>query len=187
MQQRLVALYLLLWLTLSGSISLFISFGRDAFFFMWLLTALSPFLLRPLDWLTRQLLRKPCMLSRRKRITIHLSPWQPTAGLTPERVSWFWSGVFESAEAALAEGKTVVVASHLLTAARAAKLRKYLKARGWSYRSRLTSVPFRDSARALMQLEKLFRQWRWGCALRTEWTVMLLKKAPELQEPRWKE
>jgi len=161
MQQCLVALYLLLWLTLSGSISLFISSDSESFIPVWLLTALSPFLLRPLDWLTRQLLRKPCMLSRRKRITVHLSPWQPTVGLTPERVSWFWSGVSESAEAALAEGKTVVVASHLLTPVRAARLRAYLTARGWSYRSRQTRVPFRDSARALMQLEILFRQWRW--------------------------
>jgi len=179
MQQRLVALYLLLWLTLSGIISLYISSGCDAFFFMWLLTALFPFLLRPLNWLTRQLLRKPCMLSRRKRITVHLSPCQPTVGLTPERVSWFWSGVFESTEAALAGGKTVVVASHLLTPARAARLRTYLKVRGWSYRSRLTSVPFRDSARALMQLEILFRQWHWRCPSRTRWPVMLLKKTSE--------
>ncbi|REC91455.1 pili assembly chaperone [Pantoea ananatis] len=179
MQQRLVALYLLLWLALSGSISLVISSGCDAFFFVWLLTALSPFLLRPLDWLTRQLLRKPCMLSRRKRITVHLSSWQPTVGLTPERVRWFWSGVFEFAEEALAEGKTVVVASHLLTPARAARLRACLEARGWSYRSRLTSVPFRDSARALMQLEILFRQWRWRCPSRTRWPVMLLRKSSE--------
>ncbi|MFP3439072.1 hypothetical protein R0K18_14905 [Pantoea sp. SIMBA_133] len=45
------------------------------------------------------------MLSHRKRITVHLFSWQPTVVLTPERVRWFWSEVFESPEAALAEGE----------------------------------------------------------------------------------
>lgn len=119
------------------------------------------------------------MLSRRKRITVHLSPCQPTVGLTRERVSWFWSGVNEAAESALQEGKTVVIASHLLTPVRTARLRAYLTARGCSYCSRLTSVPFSDSARALMQLEILFRQWRWRCPSRSEWPVMLLRKSSE--------
>ncbi|MER2043839.1 MAG: pili assembly chaperone [Pantoea agglomerans] len=179
MQQRLVILTLSLWLALTLAFSLLNPAGPGDALTLWMLTAASPFLLRPLDWLTRQLLRKPCMLSSRKRITVHLSPWQPTVGLTPERVSWFWSGVFESAEAALAEGKTVVVASHLLTPVRAARLRAYLTARGWHYRCRLTRVPFSDSARALMQLEILFRQWRWRCPSRSEWPVMLLKKTSE--------
>ena len=179
MQQRLVILTLSLWLALTLAFSLLTPAGPCSALIVWMLTAASPFMLRPLDWLTRQLLRKPCMLSRKKRITVHLSPWQPTVGLTPERVSWFWSGVFESAEAALAEGKTVVVASHLLTPVRAARLRAYLTARGWSYRSRQTHIPFRDSARALMQLEIMFRQWRWRCPSRNEWPVMLLKKTSE--------
>ncbi|MGC0788749.1 pili assembly chaperone [Pantoea agglomerans] len=179
MQQRLVILTLFLWLALTLAFSLLTPAGPCSALTLWMLTAASPFMLRPLDWLTRQLLRKPCMLSSRKRITVHLSPWQPTVGLTPERVSWFWSGVYEAAESALQEGKTIVIASHLLTPVRAARLRAYLTAQGWSYRSRLTSVPFRDAARALMQLEILFRQWRWRCPLRSEWPVMLLRKSSE--------
>ncbi|MBD8197354.1 pili assembly chaperone [Pantoea agglomerans] len=179
MQQRLVILTLILWLTLTLAFSLLTPAGPGGVLTLWMLTAASPFLLRPFDWLTRQLLRKPCMLSRRKRITVHLSPCQPTVGLTRERVSWFWSGVNEAAESALQEGKTVVIASHLLTPVRTARLRAYLTARGCSYCSRLTSVPFSDSARALMQLEILFRQWRWRCPSRSEWPVMLLWKSSE--------
>ena len=179
MQQILFTLYLCLWLVMASALSLTLTPAGDSSGLLWTFIALSPFLLRPAAWLQRQFSPAPCVLSRKKRTTVHLSAWQPTVGLTPERVSWFWSGVFESTEAALAEGKTVVVASHLLTPARAARLRTYLKVRGWSYRSRLTSVPFRDSARALMQLEILFRQWHWRCPSRTRWPVMLLKKTSE--------
>lgn len=182
MQQRLIILILVLWLALTLAFSLLTPAGPGDVLTLWMLTAASPFLLRPLDWLMRQLWRRPCLLSRKKRITVHLSPWQPTVGLTPERVSWFWSGVYEAAESALQEGKSVVIASHLLTPVRAARLRAYLTAQGWSYRSRLTRVPFRDAARALMQLEILFRQWRWRCPSRSEWPVMLLRKSSDAEK-----
>ncbi|MBD8127715.1 pili assembly chaperone [Pantoea agglomerans] len=182
MQQRLVILTLILWLTLTLAFSLLTPAGPGGVLTLWMLTAASPFMLRPLDCVTRQFYRRPCLLSRKKRITVHLSPWQPTVGLTPERVSWFWSGVYEAAESALQEGKTVVIASHLLTPVRATRLRAYLTARGWSYHSRLTSVPFRDSARAMMQLEILLRQWRWRCPSRSEWPVMLLRKSSDAEK-----
>lgn len=179
MQQRLVILTLILWLTLTLAFSLLTPAGPGGVLTLWMLTAASPFLFRPLDWITRQFFRSPCLLSRKKRITVHLSPWQPTVGLTPERVIWFWSGVYVAAETALQEGKSVVIASHLLTPVRAARIRRYLSARGPTYHCRLTSVPFRDSARAMMQLEILLRQWRWHCPSRSEWPVMLLKKTSE--------
>lgn len=140
--------------------------------------ACTPFLLKAINSVRTRLNNNACIQSHHKngkRIFIHLSPWQATVGLPQERVSWFWDGLFEALGSALRDSKgSVVIASHLLTNHRAQRVLAAL-APG-QYQCRLTSVPFNPTARAILQLEVLFTQWRWICINRARWPVLVIRK-----------
>jgi galactose-1-phosphate uridylyltransferase len=67
----------------------------------------------------------------------------------------------------------VVIASHLLTNHRAQRIIATLPS--GEYQFRLTSVPFKPSARAILQLEVLFTQWRWIDVKRAKWPVLVIR------------
>lgn len=178
MQQTLVATVLIIWLTITGIMSKVSTDRADTgwFILLWLILFFIPFLMRPLGWLQRQFSKHPYLLSHRKgRIFIHISPWQPTIGLPRERVSWFWAGLFEATNRGLQKNSTVIVASHLLTSCRAQRLRFHLSENLYQSRSRIICVPFTAEARAVMQLEILFRQWQWRRPSRTIWRVLVIR------------
>ncbi|CAM7560690.1 pili assembly chaperone [Phytobacter diazotrophicus] len=139
--------------------------------------ACTPFLLKVINSVRTRLDNSACIQNHHKngkRIFIHLSPWQATVRLPPERVSWFWDGLFETLGNALRSSKgSVVIASHLLTNHRAQRIIATLPS--GEYQFRLTSVPFKPSARAILQLEVLFTQWRWIDVKRAKWPVLVIR------------
>ncbi|MEW5288539.1 hypothetical protein ABW286_04995 [Erwinia papayae] len=176
MQQRIVFFILFTWLTLCGAAGLVLTAGDDAQFWLaWPLMSALPFLLRPLG-IAERLVRPGLTLigRRRGRVWVHLAPWQPTVGLKACQVNAFWQAVSVSTCAALRHNNTVIVSSHLLTTARLRRLQGELTGCGQPFRCRVFSVPFTPAARAVMQLEILFRQWRWRTAFRDAWPVMVI-------------
>jgi len=107
---------------------------------------------------------------------VHLAPWQPTTDLTPARVCLFWQSVNASTCQALETHRTVIISSHLLTGIRARRLLAHTTEYGLTVRSRIYQIPFTPWKRALMQLEILFRQWRWRSVFRTTWPVLVLRR-----------
>lgn len=180
MQQLIVVAFLLFWLALSGAVShLYTAQTPGGWLYLtwWLLIFTLPFLLRPAGRAERWFRPELTLISHcRKRARVHLAPCQPTAGLTPERVSAFWCSVNTSTCRALTENRTVIIASHLLTARRARRLLAHLEEHGFHVRYRVFSVPFTPALRAVMQLEILFRQWRWLRPSRTDWPVMVIRE-----------
>lgn len=178
MQNVFFSAIISVWLLLSGIISLVITGGTrmDGLLLIGLLIALTPFLLRPLNRLQRCFNSSACILRRHKHRTfVHLSPFQPTVGLSPARVCWFWQGVNQATVTALkSQQGSVVISSHLLTASRVRRIRAGLPPR--HYHSHVISVPFKPLPRAVMQLEILFAQWRWRMPLRTIWPVLVIRK-----------
>lgn len=140
--------------------------------------ACTPFLLKVINSARARLNNNACIQSPHKnghRIFIHLSPWQTTVRLPQERVSWFWDGLFEALGSALRTSKgSVVIASHLLTNRRARRILAALPPGKNQFR--LTSVPFKPHARAILQLEVLFTQWRWIDVNRARWPVLVIRK-----------
>lgn len=132
----------------------------ELWWFMWLATCLSPFLMAPLALLMRRFSRQACVCIRKKhRVHIHLNPWQPTGNLSPARVAWFWRGLIQSMTSAVQEpGATVVIASHLLTPHRIRLLRKSLP----TDLCHCHVLPGRRSVTATLalQLDTLLKQWR---------------------------
>lgn len=178
MQQRIVFFVLFSWLTLCGAASLTLTNGDDVQFWLaWTLMSALPFLLRPLG-VAERLLRPGLTLvsCRRGRACVHLAPWHPTVGLKAFRVNAFWQAVCVSTCVALRHNDTVIVSSHLLTTSRVRRLQGGLTDCGQPFRCRVFSVPFTPSARAVMQLEILFRQWRWRSAFRNAWPVMVIRR-----------
>ncbi len=102
-------------------------------------------------------------------------PWQPTTDLTPERVNHFWQSVNASTCLALEKHHTVIISSHLLTGNRARRLLACIEENGLTVQQRTYRIPFTPAMRALMQLEILFRQWRWRTDFRTYWPVLILR------------
>lgn len=146
------------------------------FYLVWVLLLCLPFLLRPLAWAERQF--RPAMTlirHRRRRAWVHLAPWQPTTNLTPERVHQFWQSVSVSTCLALEKHHTVIISSHLLTGNRARRLLACIEENGLTVQQRTYRIPFTATMRALMQLEILFRQWRWCTDFRTYWPVLILR------------
>lgn len=178
MQKVIFSAIVSAWLILSGVISRVITGGSriDGLLLIWLLIALTPFLLRPLNGLQRCFNPSACMLRRHAHRTfVHLSPFQPTVGLSPARVEWFWQGVnHATAEALKSEQVSVVISSHLLTASRIRRFKAYLPLN--HCRTHVIHVPFTPLARAVMQLEILFAQWRWRVPSRTTWPVLIIRK-----------
>jgi len=177
MQQSIVFSFFILWMILTGAMSL--SFTLDGtrtwFYLVWALLFCLPFFLRPLAWTERQF--RPSMTlirHRRKRAWVHLAPWQPTTNLTPARVCLFWQSVNASTCQALEKHCTVIISSHLLTGFRAQRVLDCIKESGVIVHSRTYRIPFTPAKRALMQLEILFRQWRWRTDFRTTWPVMVI-------------
>jgi hypothetical protein len=140
--------------------------------------ACTPFLLKVINSARARLNNNACIQSPHKnghRVFIHLSPWQTTVRLPQERVSWFWDGLFEALGSALRTSKgSVVIASHLLTNQRARRILAALPP--GKYQFRMTSVPFKPCARAILQLEVLFTQWRWIDVNRARWPVLVIRK-----------
>lgn len=181
MQQTYVFSVLLLWLALSGAMGL--SFSPDGtrggFYLVWVLLFCLPFLLRPLAWAERQFWPSMTLISRRRRRAwVHLAPWQPTTNLTPARVRLFWQGVNESTLQALQKHRTVIISSHLLKGFRARRVLACIGESGLTVHSRTYLIPFTPAKRALMQLEILFRQWRWRMDFRRDWPVLVLRRKP---------
>jgi hypothetical protein len=179
MQQSFVFSFFMLWMTLSGAMSLsFTPDGtRTGFYLVWALLFILPFFLRPLAWAERQF--RPAMtliLYRRKRAWVHLAPWQPTTDLTPARVCLFWQSVNASTCQALEKHRTVIISSHLLTGFRARRVLACIDESGLTVHSRTYRIPFTPAKRALMQLEILFRQWRWRTDFRRDWPVLVLRR-----------
>lgn len=145
---------------------------------IWFIQANTPFLLKGINSVRSRLDNSACIQSRHKngqRIFIHLSPWQSTVRLSQQRVSWFWDGLFEMLGNALRSSKgSVVIASHLLTNHRAQRILSTLPP--GKYQFRLTSVPFKPTARAILQLEVLFTQWHWVDVNREKWPVLVIRK-----------
>lgn len=145
---------------------------------IWVILACTPCLLKGINSVHSRLNNNACIQSHHKnshRIFIHLSPWQATVRLPQERINWFWDGLFEALGSALRASKgSVVIASHLLTNHRAQRIIAALPP--GQYRFRLTSVPFKPTARAILQLEVLFKQWRWIDVNRTKWPVLVIRK-----------
>ncbi|MBP2195125.1 hypothetical protein [Pantoea cypripedii] len=186
MQQSFVFSFFMLWMTLSGAMSLTFTLDgtRTGFYLVWALLFILPFFLRPLAWAERQF--RPAMtliLYRRKRAWVHLAPWQPTTDLTTERVHQFWKSVNASTRQALEKHRTVIISSHLLTDIRARRLLASIEENGLTIQSRTYRIRFTHAKRALMQLEILFRQWRWRTNFRRNWPVLVIqRKYSELEK-----
>ena len=179
MQQSFVFSFFMLWMTLSGAMSLsFTPDGtRTGFYLVWALLFILPFFLRPLAWAERQF--RPAMtliLYRRKRAWVHLAPWQPTTDLTPARVCLFWKSVNASTCQALEKHRTVIISSHLLTGFRARRVLACIDESGLTVHSRTYRIPFTPAKRALLLVEILFRQWRWRTDFRRDWPVLVLRR-----------
>jgi hypothetical protein len=179
MQQTMVFSFFMLWMALSGTMSLsFIPDGtRTGFYLVWGLLFCLPFFLRPLSWAERQF--RPAMTitrHRRSRAWVHLAPWQPTTDLTPARVCLFWQSVNTSTCQALEKHRTVIISSHLLTGFRARRVLACIEENGLTVSRRTYRISFTPEKRALMQLEILFRQWRWRTNFRRDWPVLVLRR-----------
>ncbi|EOS93134.1 hypothetical protein LU631_07050 [Erwinia tracheiphila] len=176
MQRRIVFFVLFTWLTLCGAACFALTAADDTQFWLaWPLMSALPFLLRPLGRAERLLRPGLTLVSRRRgRAWVHLAPWQPTVGLEAWQVSAFWQAISVSTCAALRHNDTVIVSSHLLTMARLRRLHGELTDSGQPFQCRVFSVPFTPSARTVMQMEILFRQWRWRSAFRDDWAVMVI-------------
>lgn len=179
MQQLFVLFFFMIWLALCGTMSLSFTLQGTSmgFYLVWVLLFCLPFLLRPLAWAERQF--RPAMTltrHRRSRARVHLAPWQPTTDLKPERVHQFWQSVKTSTRQALEKHHTVIISSHLLTDIRARRLLACIAEGELNVHHRTYHIPFTPAMRALMQLEILFRQWRWRKNLRTEWSVLVLRR-----------
>ncbi|HDZ2453943.1 TPA: hypothetical protein RSR67_002760 [Klebsiella pneumoniae] len=183
MQQAFVFSVLLLWMGLSGAMSLSFTAGSThiRFYLIWALLFCLPFLLRPFARAERQFRPAMTLVShRRRRAWVHLAPWQPTTDLTSERVHQFWQSVNSSTRQALEKHRTVIISSHLLTGIRARRVLVCIAESGIAVHSRTYRTPFTPAKRALMQLEILFRQWRWRTDFRSDWSVLVLRsKSPE--------
>ncbi|WP_168385859.1 hypothetical protein [Erwinia amylovora] len=176
MQQAIIVAFFIIWLGISGGVSVMYTSGTGWLLLVWPLIFCIPFLLRPLGWIERQFRPNLSLVSRRKgRPYVHLSPWQPTVRLSAPQVRAFWSSVNQSTCEALQKNRTVVVSSHLLTANRAGRLQAHLAESGRHFRCRVFSVPFTPAAKAVMQLEILFRQWRWRSPSASDWPVMVIR------------
>ncbi|UWS28906.1 hypothetical protein [Erwinia pyrifoliae] len=177
MQQAIIVAFFIIWLGISAGVSILYTSGTGWLLLVWPLILSMPFLLRPLGWLERQFRPNLSLISRRKgRAYVHLSPWQPTVRLSAQQIRAFWSSVNRSTCEALQKNRTVIVSSHLLTTNRATRLKAHLAESGRHFRCRAFSVPFTPAARAVMQLEILFRQWRWRSPARKVWPVMVIRK-----------
>ncbi|MBK0123569.1 hypothetical protein IAE30_07405 [Pantoea sp. S61] len=179
MQQMIVFITLTSWLVLSSLMSSSFTGGsrHGVFVTVWALLACIPFMLKPLARAERQFRPALTLIShRRTRGWVHLAPWQPTTNLTPEKVGQFWNSVNTSACQALQTHQTVIISSHLLTGIRARRVMAHLEKCGFDVRSRTYSIPFTPASKALMQLEILFRQWRWRTEFRSVWPVLVLKR-----------
>ncbi|MBY6257769.1 hypothetical protein K3G69_25640 [Phytobacter diazotrophicus] len=179
MQQACVFSFFLLWLGLSGVMGLEITGGVpcSGFYLVWVLLSGLPFLLRPLAWAERRFRPKMTLISQHgKRAWVHLAPWQPTTDLTPSRVCLFWQNVNASTCQALETHRTVIISSHLLTGIRARRLLAHTTEYGLTVHRRTYRIPFTPAKRALMQLEILFRQWRWRTDFRRDWPVLVLRR-----------
>ncbi|MFT4269907.1 MAG: hypothetical protein QM578_02760 [Pantoea sp.] len=179
MQQFFVFSFFMLWMTLSGAMSLSFTLDgiRTGFYLVWALLFCLPFFLRPLAWAERQF--RPAMTitrHRRKRVWVHLAPSQPTTDLTPARICLFWQSVNASTCQALEKHRTVIISSHLLTGFRAQRVLACIDESGLTVHSRTFRIPFTPAKRALMQLEILFRQWRWRTDFRRDWPVLVLRR-----------
>lgn len=179
MQQIIIFTILLLWLIVSGVASRSISadYSCICFILIWGIQFGLPFLLRPLAWAERQ--SKPAftlIVRRRRHIWVHLAPWQPTTDLKSEQVKQFWHSVNSSIIQALNQHRSVVISSHLLTSGRAQRIISHAEKSGFTFRIRTYRMPFTPQKRAVMQLEILFRQWRWRSEFRAEWQVMIIRK-----------
>ena len=167
------------WLALCGTMSLSFTLQGTStgFYLVWGLLFCLPFLLRPLAWAERQL--RPAMTlirHRRSRAWVHLAPWQPTTDLTPERVHQFWQSVKALTREALEKHHIVIISSHLLTDSRARRVLACIAEGGLTVHHRTYRIPFTPAMRALMQLEILFRQWRWRTEFRSDWPVLVLRR-----------
>lgn len=179
MQQMIVLITLISWLILSNQLSSSFTSGcsHGVFFTVWVLTACIPFLLNPLASAERKFRPALTLIShRRARGWVHLAPWQPTTNLTQKKVDQFWNSVNTSARQALMTHKTVIISSHLLTGVRARRVMVHLEKSGLDVRCRVFSIPFTPAKKAVMQLEILFRQWRWRSNFRDDWPVLVLQR-----------
>lgn len=179
MQQFFVLFFFMIWLALCGTMSLSFTFQGTStgFYLVWGLLFCIPFLLRPLAWAERQF--KPAMTlirHRRSRAWVHLAPWQPTTDLTQERVHQFWQSVNASTLLALEKHHSVIISSHLLTGNRARRLLASIEGLGLTIHCRTYRIPFTPAMRSLMQLEILFRQWRWRMNFRKDWPVLVIRR-----------
>ncbi|MBQ0955611.1 hypothetical protein [Serratia symbiotica] len=178
MQQCIVVAALFFWFALSGLVSHVYTAQatRGGLFIVWPLMFSLPFQLRVLGRAERLFRPSLTLISRRRRRAwVHLAPWQPTTNLTPEQIHAFWCSVNASTYRALADNHTVIVSSHLLTGSRVRRLLAHLTENACPVRHRVFNVPFSPAARAVMQLEILFRQWRWRSPARTQWPVMVIR------------
>lgn len=179
--QRLTLISIALsWICFCAILSLIITGCRQTVgtLVIWFILVCTPFFLKVINSARSRLNNNACIQSPHKnghRVFIHLSPWQTTVRLPQERVSWFWDGLFEALGSALRSSKSsVVIASHLLTNQRTRRILAALPP--GKYRFRLTSVPFKPHARAILQLEVLFTQWRWIDVNRARWPVLVIRK-----------
>jgi hypothetical protein len=185
MQHFIVRTVLLSWMIFSALLArIYIADGSCAWLcFVWPLIFSLPFQLRILGIIERQFRPSLTLISNhRRRAWIHLSPLQPTVGLTAEPVRAFWRSVNTSTCQALNDHRTVIISSHLLTGHRLRRLLANLTENGYSVRYRVFRVPFTPTARAVMQLEILFRQWHWYSSFRKEWPVMVIRSKSSITE-----
>lgn len=135
----------------------------------------SPALLRIITLLLSHLRPEACMTSRyRRRISIHLNPWQPTGNLNREKVRWFWLGVEEMLQTTLSrQQKTVIMGSHLLSKSRLNRLAAGLPEE--QYHVRVSINRLNSAAKFILQLDVLCREWRWFHPRET-WPVLVVRK-----------
>lgn len=183
MQKIVFILLVVLWITLSVSLSSLITPSGHSFLFLWLIAffMLLPFALKPVNMLCRFFYHSPCISVRHhRRIHIHLSPLQKTVGISSSRLLWFRAGLIHCVTAALADKKySVILASHLLTPARCRWLVTQFPHE--YYRYRIRRVPFKPAARAIMQLEILISQWRWRSSFHHDWPVLVLRQRKRVE------
>lgn len=178
MYQLIVFIILIIWLAISGIVSLcYTASAYSSWLFLsWPFIFSLPFYLRLLGCIERRFRPTLTLIChRRHRAWVHLAPWQPTVGLTADQVSLFWESVSTSTLQALENNRVVIISSHLLTPYRARRLIALIEERTSAFQYRAFNAPFTPAARALMQCEILFRQWRWRQLTHTDWPVLVIR------------
>ncbi|WP_431022168.1 hypothetical protein [Erwinia rhapontici] len=121
----------------------------------------SPALLNLLSRLMVIFRRKQFVLmKKRHRLWLHINPWITTGKPGLCDINGYWRALTATLNSGLTSpGHTLVLASHLLSHKRIARLLKYYPAGQYQYRT--LSRPVSRVERTGLQIETLLREWRW--------------------------